>query len=109
MAQLKDASDLAPNISSINAHLKGLKSIVNDTLVASTRLTGNTEGGSNEDDQLYNRLLADLTILDDGAVKIQESRLEQECATELAKKSEIGSIEDMNLLCNLLTRQQISK
>ena len=110
MCHLREASDLAPKISSINGHLAGLKSIVADTLVASTRLTANNASEvGDEDDEIYNRLLADLTILDDEALKMQEARLEQECANELAKKNEIGVVEDMNSLCNLLNRQQFTK
>lgn len=106
MSQLQEASDLAPKISLTSNHLKSLKSIVHETLTASVHLSANKNNATNnEDEEVYNRLLADLMILDASVAKDREEKFEKECGVELGRLNEIGSVEEIYSVINLITKK----
>ena len=100
MQELGSLSELAPTVSTVDNRLQDLKRIVNETLNASVRIS--TAVAHPEEEELYDRLLADLTILDDDAVRAKENRLEQECAAELARKQQVATFQDLDALLQML-------
>ena len=102
MEQLGGIAELGPVVSTVDNRLTDLKQIARETLNVSMRLSPS----SSEEEELYDRLVTELTLLDEDALRAKENRLEQECSAELARKQQIATFQDLESLLILLSSKK---
>lgn len=103
MQQLCELSELGPVVSTVSTQLSELKEIVHETLSASIHISAALAASTSQpEDAMYERLLEDLALMDEDELKAKENRLEQECASELARKQQVATIQDLDALLSML-------
>lgn len=115
-ATLKSSLDAFPNVRlestmvEVADKVKQLRTVVNDTLDAASNFLVSTEddgdgsewtSSGQQQSAIYDQLLKELTVLDPEAIQAKENRAQAEAQAELAKKTEIATLSDLQVLIDI--------